>query len=293
MGSNSSSLDPHTLTDYNTSMNTTSSPRLGNELVFLKLGGSLITDKHTPRTPRLAILNRLAGEIQASLDQYPGLKILLGHGSGSFGHISGSRYLTRDGASTPEDWLGFAEVWKDAAELNYLVMTALREAGLPAIAFPPSSSILTRNKKIISWDLSQIQSALEHNLVPVVFGDVVFDEIQGGTILSTEDLFVHLAATLNPQRILLAGLDQGIWQDFPECTRLYQEITPADKDKLRSRVNQSEATDVTGGMGEKLNLMLDLISNSSNLDALIFSGEEAGLIQQALAGGSPGTRLHN
>ncbi len=274
-------------------MNTSSSPQLGNELVFLKLGGSLITDKHTPRTPRLAMLNRLAGEIQAGLDQNPGLKILLGHGSGSFGHISGSRYRTRDGVSTPEDWLGFAEVWKDAVDLNYLVMTALGKAGLPAIAFPPSSSILTRNKKIISWDLSQIQSALEHNLIPVVYGDVVFDEIQGGTILSTEDLFVHLAVTLNPQRILLAGLEQGIWQDFPECTLLYQEITPADKEKLGSRVNQSEATDVTGGMGEKLNLMLDLISHSSNLDALIFSGEEAGQIQQALAGGSPGTRLHN
>ena len=33
------------------------------ELVFAKLGGSLITDKHTPRTPRTDTLARLMREI--------------------------------------------------------------------------------------------------------------------------------------------------------------------------------------------------------------------------------------
>lgn len=268
-------------------------PTEGNELVFLKLGGSLITDKLTPRTPRVAVLNRLAGEIQAGLMENPGLKLLLGHGSGSFGHTSGSQYKTRDGVSTAEDWLGFTEVWDDAADLNFLVMTALRDAGLPAIAFPPSSSVLTQNRNIVSWDLTQIQSAMDQNLVPVVYGDVVFDENQGGTILSTEDLFVHLAAAFTPQRILLAGLDPGVWQDFPECTHLYKEITPTEIGDLGNKVNQSAAPDVTGGMGEKLNLMLDLISSDPDLEALIFSAEEEGNIQLALAGGSPGTRLHS
>ena len=274
-------------------MKASTSPQEGNKLVFLKLGGSLITDKLAPRTPRLDVLDRLAGEIQAGLVEHPELKLLLGHGSGSFGHTSGSQYRTREGVSTPEDWQGFTEVWSDAADLNRLVMTALRDAGLPAVAFPPSASILTGNRKIISWELSQIQSALENNLLPVIYGDVVFDESQGGTILSTEDLFVHLAATLRPQRILLAGRDPGVWQDFPECTHLYEELTPSDKKDLGGKVNQSVATDVTGGMGDKVNLMLDLIGTLPNLEALIFSGGEAGHIQRALAGESPGTRLHS
>lgn len=274
-------------------MNTTKSPQDGNQLIFLKLGGSLITDKLTPRTPRLDVLDRLAGEIQAGLADNPGLRLLLGHGSGSFGHYSGSQYHTREGVSTPEEWLGFAEVWGDAADLNRLVMTALRQAGLPAVAFPPSANILTRNRKIITWELSQIQTALMNDLLPVVFGDVVFDESQGGTILSTEDLFVHLAATFKPDRILLAGQDPGVWQDHPACKRLYEEITPADKEDLVGKVNPSEATDVTGGMGEKVHQMLDLISTSPSLEAVIFSGTEPGNIQRALAGDSPGTKLHN
>ena len=272
-------------------MNTTTSSADGNRLVFLKLGGSLITDKLTPRTPRTQVLNRLANEIQAGLDEDPGLKILLGHGSGSFGHTSGSRYRTREGVSTPGEWQGFSEVWGDAAELNRLVMGALREAGLAAVSFPPSASVLTQQRKVISWDLSPIQSALENNLLPVVYGDVVFDISQGGTILSTEDLFMHLAGSLKPHRILLAGQDPGVWQDFPECTRLFKEITPADKENLKGIVNQSRATDVTGGMGEKVNQMLDLISSMPELEVQIFSGLEAGHLQLALAGKSPGTRL--
>ena len=274
-------------------MDTTTRPQEGNQLVFLKLGGSLITDKHTPRTPRLSVLNRLVGEIQAGLIENPGLKILVGHGSGSFGHTSGNKYNTRDGVSTPEEWLGFGEVWGDAGDLNRLVMTALRDAGLPAVGFPPSASILTRNRKIISWELAPIQSALENNLLPVVYGDVAFDQNLGGTILSTEDLFVHLAAAFRPQRILLAGLDPGVWQDYPERTRLYEEISPDDKEDLAGIINRSAATDVTGGMGDKVNQMLDLISSLPDLEAYIFSGVEAGAVQRALSGDSPGTRLHS
>ena len=286
------SLDPPSHPDYNTVMNTTTSPLAGEDLVFLKLGGSLITDKHTPRTARQNVLDRLAREIKAALEDNPGLRILLGHGSGSFGHTSGKEYRTRDGVSTPKQWLGFTEVWNDAADLNRLVMTALRQAGLPALAFPPSATILTRKRQIISWDLTPIRSALENGVIPVVFGDVVFDEAQGGTILSTEDLFVHLAQPFKPARILLAGQDPGVWMDFPDCTKLYEEITPGDKGDIGDKVNGSRATDVTGGMGDKVNQMLNLISALPDMDALIFSGVEEGQLERALGGDSPGTRLH-
>jgi isopentenyl phosphate kinase len=265
----------------------------GNRLVFLKLGGSLITDKLTPRTPQKQLLDRVAGEIRAALAENPNLRIVLGHGSGSFGHYSGSQHQTKQGVSSHEEWQGFSEVWDDAASLNRLVMTALRGADLAAVAFPPSATILTQNRKIVDWKLAPIQAALEHNLLPVIYGDVVFDHSQGGTILSTEDLFVHLAASLRPQRILLAGRDPGVWQDFPDCTRLFEEITPADKANLQGVITQSQATDVTGGMGEKVNQMLDLVSSQSDLEVLIFSGVEPGDIQRVLAGEFLGTRLHS
>ena len=71
-----------------------------------------------------------------------------------------------------------------------------------------------------------IRAALSNGLLPVIHGDVAFDEIRGGTILSTEDLFAHLAHQLHPQRILLAGLEAGVWADFPAHKHLLAEITP-------------------------------------------------------------------
>jgi isopentenyl phosphate kinase len=277
--------------DYNTAMNTTSGTLAGAELVFLKLGGSLITDKLSPRTARLKVIQRLCTEIDTALIENPGLKILLGHGSGSFGHFSGNKYGTREGVRTIREWRGFAEVWQDASTLNHLVMDALHQAGVPAVAFPPSYGVSSKGRSIQSWNLDPIQKALEKQLVPVVYGDVVFDDSLGGTILSTEDLFIYLAAHIIPTRILLAGHDPGVWEDYPECTRLYEQLRPSDRVKLRGKISQSAATDVTGGMADKVNLILDLISDQPALKALIFSGEEPGSILQALVGDYPGTLL--
>ncbi|MEJ2411871.1 MAG: isopentenyl phosphate kinase [Anaerolineales bacterium] len=265
----------------------------GARLVFLKLGGSLITDKQTPRTARVEIIQRICGEIKTALAEDPELRILLGHGSGSFGHVSGSKYQTRDGVSSPSDWLGFSKVWQDASTLNRLIMEALNTSDLPGICFPPSAGILCQGRKILTWDLKPLRAALNHRLIPVVYGDVVFDTDLGGTILSTEDLFVFLAKEFKPDRILLAGLDPGVWKDYPEKTSLFTEITPADQVQTNEAVGRSAATDVTGGMAEKVNQMLELISSNPGLEAVIFSGEDPGSIQQALLGTVSGTRIHS
>jgi isopentenyl phosphate kinase len=259
--------------------------------IFLKLGGSLITDKLTPRTARIQVIQRVATEIKSALEKDPSLQILLGHGSGSFGHFSGKKYRTREGVSSQEDWRGFAEVWYDAGSLNQLVITALKDAGLSPVAFPPSASVFSANGEITSWDLRPIRSALEKGLLPVVYGDVVFDSKLGGTILSTEDLFVHLARKLEPGRILLAGQDPGVWRDFPERTLIYDKIKPADRDTLGQAVSQSQAPDVTGGMADKVEQMLCLIEHNPELDCLIFSGEEPGSISKTLSGHNMGTLL--
>jgi len=260
-------------------------------VVFLKLGGSLITDKNRPHTPRMEVIRRLAAEILAARMKDASLRILLGHGSGSFGHVPARRYGTRQGVRTEQEWRGFVEVWREAVQLNRIVVDALGEAGLPAISLPPSSSTLARDGQVESWNLAPVRRALEASLLPVVFGDVVFDSQRGGTILSTEDLFSYLAEQLQPQRILLAGIEAGVWADFPSCTRLVDEITPASWNDLSATVGGSTAPDVTGGMASKVRQSLELVGRISNLEVFIFSGESMGAIEQALNGAHLGTRI--
>ncbi len=262
---------------------------LHSDLCFVKLGGSLITEKEKPHTPRPQIIARLATEIASVRQTNPDLQILLGHGSGSFGHVPARKYGTRQGVHSDEGWRGFAEVWKEANQLNRLVMDALAEAGLPAISFPPSASVWTDGGQVRNWNLQPLQAALQAGLLPVVFGDVVFDDQRGGAILSTEDLFRHLAQKFRPARILLAGIEPGVWADYPACTRYLPEITPESFEDVRQSLGGSAAVDVTGGMLSKVEQSLDIVTALPGLEVLIFTGEKAGNLEYALQGQRLGT----
>lgn len=266
------------------------------ELIFLKLGGSLITDKSLPHTPRLDVLDRLAGEIAAALEgsprgDPPAASLLLGHGSGSFAHVPAKKYGTRQGVRTQEEWRGFVEVWKEAAGLNRLVIDSLQRAGLPALAFPPSAMILARSGAVETWNTDPIEKALAAGLLPVVYGDVIFDLDWGGTIFSTEELFVHLAQKLHPARLLIAGIEPGVWADFPTCTRLIPRITPANIEEITAQLGGSASTDVTGGMAAKVRTMLELVRGIPGLQVRIFSGLEPGNIEKAIFGEPIGTEI--
>jgi isopentenyl phosphate kinase len=261
-------------------------------LIFLKLGGSLITDKTRPYTPRPEKLKILAAEIASALKKDADLHLVLGHGSGSFGHAVASRYNTRLGVSGDAAWRGFAEVWYQASELNRIVLKALIQAGLPTVTLSPAASITAHDGAIYKWDLFPIQAALSNKLLPVIHGDVVFDEVRGGTILSTEDLFAGLAHHLCPQRILLAGLEAGVYADFPANKELLPEFTPGSLAQHASGLGAATGTDVTGGMLSKVTGMLSLVEQIPDLEVLIFSGEQSGNLGLALQGENPGTRLH-
>jgi len=68
-----------------------------SELVFLKLGGSLLTDKTQVEAVQEDALRRVAGEVSRACQDAPHLRLLLGHGSGSFGHVAARQHGTRAG----------------------------------------------------------------------------------------------------------------------------------------------------------------------------------------------------
>ena len=268
----------------------------GPQLIFLKLGGSLITDKTAPRTPRPEVLRRLAVEIAEATKANPEMRLLLGHGSGSFGHVPARQYNTRQGVQTPEQWRGFAEVWRDANALNRLVVDALYEAGLPVIAFPPSACVTARDGQVVDWDITPLRQALDVGLLPVVQGDVIFDAARGGTILSTEDIFMHLARYLRPARLLLAGIEPGVWPEYPPrldgaARGIVPEITPNNIKEVLPALGGSQATDVTGGMASKVRQMLALVQELPGLEVLVFSGLQPGAVREALLGELSGTKI--
>jgi len=260
-------------------------------LIFLKLGGSLITDKNQPHTIKADLIARLMEEIRQARHDRPDVQLILGHGSGSFGHVPAKQFGTRAGVRTQLEWQGFLEVWRQARDLNNIVLDAMRAAELPAFAFPPSVWLQAEQGKASSWILEPLRSALSAGLIPLVNGDVIFDRSLGGTIFSTEDVFHILASKFEPERILLCGLEPGVWLEDQQGGRLLPRIDIAHADEILAEIGGSAGIDVTGGMVEKVRLMLSLVSQHPKLQVFIFSGAQPGSLYRALCGEDLGTLI--
>lgn len=250
-------------------------------LVFLKLGGSLITDKTQDETLRGDVLNRLATEIQDALSSNPDLQLVLGHGSGSFGHVAANKYGTRLGVRSKVQWTGFAEVSSAATRLNAQVRESLLQEKVPVVSLQPSASVECQNGQIVKMSTKPVESAIEVGLVPIVYGDVAFDSVIGGTIISTEEIMSFLAVKLHPTWLLLAGETEGV---LNEDGRLIPLITRDNVGQVQDQLGGSRGTDVTGGMAGKVYQMIDLVETVPNLSVLVFSGLKAGNVRERLLG---------
>lgn len=248
-------------------------------IIFLKLGGSLITDKTGVEQAQTDVIARLASEIAAARAQNPHLQLLLGHGSGSFGHVAGARHGTRQGVHTAVQWHGFAEVSAAAMRLNRLVVEALMAAGVPTISFAPSASVQCADGRIQQISAQPIQQALAAGLLPVTHGDVAFDTVRGGTIVSTEEVMMALAPTLRPSWLLLAGVTDGV---YGVDGRVIPHISPQTLPQIEAALGGSHGTDVTGGMAAKVKSMLALTAQYPQLTIRIFSGVQPNLLGQLL-----------
>jgi isopentenyl phosphate kinase len=152
-------------------------------------------------------------------------------------------------------------------------------AGVPVLSVQPSASARCHDGELISLETRSIREALGHGLVPLVYGDVAFDEVRGGTIASTEDLFVYLVDELRPDRILLLSRVSGVLDASDE---VIPQITPASLPRLREMLSGSEAVDVTGGMADKVERMVELVRRHPQTTVRILSGTQPGLLTSCL-----------
>lgn len=250
----------------------------------------MITYKNQPETARPDVIKASLTAIQKLRNTYPQLKILLGHGSGSFGHTTAKRFGTMDGVSTPGDWLGFAEVAKSARALNDLVFDIGVNLGLPLKVVRPSSNVLTSKRQINCWDLSIIQTSMINNEIPLIYGDVVVDTQIGGTILSTEELFLHLAGFFKPSKMLIAGIEGGVYADFPINSRIIPTIA-RNEDLLGLNFSGSQTPDVTGGMLAKVRFLQQACQKNPGMRAYIYNGLDFENTNKIVAGKLVGTKI--
>ena len=253
---------------------------------FVKFGGSVITDKRTPEAPDLPVIHALAQAIATVRTVAPDIRLVLSHGSGSYGHVAAARYGIHKGLAADADWFGYAVTSGAASRLNRIVVDALLSAEVPALTLQPSATCETQDGAIVSWDTSHIQQALEYRLTPVIHGDVAFDRRQGCSIASTEMLLQWLTTVpaLAPDRIILVGESAVYSADphaNPDAVRI-PLITRATMTQVLGGASGSHGVDVTGGMASKLRLMWSLVTHNPQLDVVFIRPDPALLIRAIL-----------
>ncbi|HEX9739569.1 MAG TPA: isopentenyl phosphate kinase [Ignavibacteriaceae bacterium] len=255
------------------------------KVTFIKLGGSLITDKNTPYTARIDIIERLVGEISQALEESPDLRLLIGNGAGSFGHQSAAKYGTADGFSDSKGRFGFAYVQNDAVRLNRIVVEKFLDKGIAAVGFQPSAIMVSSSKKPVFVEDQVIRDFLKKDLIPVLYGDTIIDREIGSTIFSTDKVIELIASKIikdkefEAQKMLSVGDYDGVMDDTGTVIPMINEQNFEEVSKF---FYDSGKVDVTGGMAAKVKELLEL--SRSGIPSQIINGSVENRLYKALKG---------
>jgi isopentenyl phosphate kinase len=260
-------------------------------LILIKLGGSLITEKSRTETARSEVIARLAGEVARAAATIPE-RIVLGHGSGSFGHVAADRFGIASGVRSPEQLPGVCFTQERAAALHREVTDALAAAGALPFSLAPSSCVVAEAGLPVALAEEPLLLALERGLLPVTYGDVVMDRAWGASVCSTERLFELLAGRLLERgffvrRILWLGETAGL---YDAKGRTIPRVTEESFPRALKVIGAPAGTDVTGGMRHRLETALSLARHG--IPSLLADGLVPGLLERALRGEAvPGTEV--
>ncbi|MGQ9788053.1 MAG: isopentenyl phosphate kinase [Candidatus Hadarchaeaceae archaeon] len=247
--------------------------------LIVKLGGSVVTDKKRPFTIKRIAVKRLAGELSGVR-----APLIIVHGGGSFGHPLALKYKIADGYHSKEQLMGVSLTHLAMEKLNKYIVEALQKEGMPAIALQPSACVLSSNGRIRSMELNPLRRMLALGLVPVLYGDVVFDVAKGISILSGDQMVSYLARKLDASRVIFGVDVNGVYTYCPKKNsqaELLRVITPSDMGAMAS-IGYGASGDVTGGMRAKVQELLELAK--FGIEAEIVNAARPNVLREALRG---------
>ncbi len=240
------------------------------------------------------MIARLAGEIAAASHD-ASFRLVVGHGSGSFGHVAARESGIASGLRSPAQLPGAARTQERAAALHRLVIEALLAAGAAPFSLAPSSCLVAAAGRPVAFAAEPLLLALDAGLLPVLYGDVVTDREWGVSICSTETLFETLARTLidggrTIRRAVWLGETDGLYDAEGHTV---PRLAAADFERAVSAmaaIGDPAGTDVTGGMRHRVESALALAR--LGVPSLLANGLTPGLLVEALAGQPvPGTEV--
>lgn len=245
-------------------------------LYILKIGGSVATRKDRPG---ISVQSELLKKIALSIRKAKIKKdfnLILIHGAGAAGHQLAKKYDLRVGVKGDENKFHGSLLSSIANQkLNNAIFEIFVSSGLRIFPAHTASTIIQKNNKISYCNLKIIKEALKKDGVPILYGEMVFDEKLDMSICSGDAIAPYLAKKLGAEKILFASDIDGIFDQDPHIHKDAKLIENIDLNKIRNnskiKLTSSHNVDVTGGLSGKVK-NIDLKHNISLRSVEIFNG---------------------
>ena len=243
---------------------------------FVKLGGSLISDKSGENVLRRPALRRLTSEIAKAE-----MPVVLFHGAGSYGHPQAMRAkIGSKPVATPAVTATLASV----AMLQAEVVDAAQAAGLYPVAVSLQRTV-AEGDNLTDLPVESITRLLEEGCTPVLSGTVVRDRTLGWRISSADALMAECSHDISPRIGVFATDVDGVYNGEPGKGELLPVVRPTT---IPAMV-ESRRPDATGSMRGKL---LRAFALAEACPVLILNGNVRGRLLDALKGKQvPSTRI--
>ena len=226
------------------------------EIILLKLGGSLLTDKNTPNSIRKEIVKNAVQQIIDANEP-----LILIHGGGSFGHPLAKKYKIAKGKdiSIKNQILGLTKTHQAMNNFNSFLVNLFIEKNYPVLSIQPSSIFIKDSNEISFQSIDIIESSLNLNILPILYGDIVLDKHQSFSIISGDQIIFELCEHLKQfqvSKVIFTMETDGIFiQDkdssFP---KLAKNVHARDLNSL-NLASLEQKIDVTGGIEGKINFI--------------------------------------
>ncbi len=204
-------------------------------MILLKLGGSIITNKNRPLTPRRATISKITEVLD--LDE----PLVIVHGGGSFGHYWSVKYDMHT-AAKEYDARGVSIVKNSMIQLDKIILDAMVHNGLKPYSLPPTDFM--RGDRPIRTKILEIAN-IAQSMIPVTYGDALWYGKNMTYILSGDRIMSILAKIIRPRLCIFALNEDGLYRDM-KTRELIREVDGHVPD-IKSNV-----MDVTGGMTRKI-----------------------------------------
>ena len=234
------------------------------KIFIIKLGGSCFSDKTVPKSLHLDTIDILCKQLEEL-----GIKAIIVHGGGSFGHPVAKKYAIQNGfdPSIKDQAMGFALTHHAMVELNYQIINRMLDNGIPAYPLQTSAIFIQDSNKVSSAYHEPVIKLLEKGFYPVLYGDSVLDLKRQFGIMSGDSIIVDLVNSLDVSIgaiIYLMDVD-GLYTSNPKekdearlishvilrNNTFYVESDGAEV-KLEDFISASDSSiDVTGGIINK------------------------------------------